>query len=469
MDRKKVPWEDVSEAFLDSLFYNSPEAIVMLDNQSRVIRTNGEFDRLFGHDPEEIIGKHIDSLIAGPQERDEAASYSLRAERGEHLEAESVRRRKDGSTVEVSILGAPVEKEGRIIGIFGIYRDITGRKAIERKLAASEASYRDLVEDAPVGIFQSSSDGYFLRVNQQVADILGCTSPGDVLEHYHDLGHTLYYREGGREEFMRQLREQEFIQNYEFEALKKDAEIIWISVSCRISRWMEDGSFIMDGFLTDKTKLKQAEQKLHHSLKEKDILLQEVHHRVKNNMQIISSLLNLEFMNYEDSAIQELLSVIQSRIQTMSMVHEKLYNSGDVSRVELSEYSRELIMQIVDMMEEEKPIELEFKMDRISATLDFSVPYGLILNELVMNACKHAFRGIAAPKLKVGLRNDPDGILLRLRDNGVGLPGGFSSDRGKTLGMSLIESLVEQLRGDIAVNNENGTEWVIRFPVEIVS
>ncbi|MGC9311911.1 MAG: sensor histidine kinase [Sediminispirochaetaceae bacterium] len=469
MSRKKVPHDDTSHAFLDSIFSNSPEAIVMLDHRNRVIRTNAEFDRLFGYDPAEITGRHIDTLIAWGDEQKEANAYSRMAERGERLNSESVRRRKDGTTVDVSIMGAPVERDGKVIGIFGIYRDISERKEMERRLAASEASYRGLFENAPIGIYQSSSKGHYLRVNQFQADILGCRSPEEVIEHYSNLADTLYYRPEERKELIDQLMKYHSLQNYEFQALRKDRSVIWISVSCRISQWLDDGSFIMDGFIIDKTGIKKAEQQIRHSLREKEVLLQEVHHRVKNNMQIISSLLNLELMNSDDEPMRELLYVIQKRIQTMALVHEKLYTSETIALVELGEYTRDLTMQILDIMAGDSTIEVGFELEELYAGIDFSVPFGLIVNELVMNSYKHAFRGIKSPSLRIQLHRSPKALVLSLRDNGVGLPENFDVDEMKTLGMKLIHSLVAQLDGEIRFSSRRGTECVVTFPLERIS
>ena len=464
-----MPQDDASNAFLDSIFSNSPEAIVMLDHRNRVIRTNAEFDRLFGYDPDEIVGKHIDSLIAWGEEQKEANAYSRMAERGERLNAETVRRRKDGSLVDVSIMGAPVERDGKVIGIFGIYRDISERKEMERRLAESEASYRELFENAPIGIYQSSSKGHYIRVNQCQAEILGCSSPEEVLDHYTNLAATLYYRPVERQELLDQLRKHHSLQNYEFQALRKDRSVIWISVSCRISQWFDDGSFIMDGFIIDKTSLKKAEQQIRHSLREKEVLLQEVHHRVKNNMQIISSLLNLELMNSEDGPMRELLYVLQKRIQTMALVHEKLYGSENIALVELGEYTRDLTMQILDIMAEDSSIEASFELEELFAGIDFSVPFGLIVNELVMNSYKHAFRGIQSPALMIKLHRSSKALVLVIRDNGSGLPQNFASDEMKTLGMKLIYSLVAQLDGEIRFSSRRGTECVVTFPLERIT
>jgi PAS domain S-box-containing protein len=454
----------ILSAYLNSLFENSPEAIVLLDEHNRVVQANPEFYRLFGYNESEVQGRHIDVLVAGEEEYAEAAHFSEEAEAGRHLNAESIRHCKDGQPVEVSILGAPIEVEGKIVGIFGIYRDISGRKRVERKLALSEQKHRELFENAPIGIFQSTSEGSFITVNDSMARIFGFDGTDSVVAYYKDLANTLYYRPERRAQFLDVLLKDGEVKNFELEACCRDRTVIWVSLNARISHWYTDESFIIDGFLSDMTDLKQTEQKLQTSLREKNVLLQEVHHRVKNNMQIISSLLNLEAMNVEDSHNKELLYVMQSRIQAMALVHEKLYASDQIEVVDLGEYTRELCMQVLYVISKELAPKVDFRLESIPSGIDFSVPYGLIVNELVINAYKHAFDGIAFPKITVELRHQAGQLMLKIRDNGIGLPRDFDICETPTLGMNLVYSLIKQLDGQFSVFNQDGTVWEILFP-----
>ncbi|MCF7915634.1 MAG: PAS domain S-box protein [Spirochaetaceae bacterium] len=454
----------IQSAYLNSLFENSPEAIVLLDEHNRVIQANPEFYHLFGYTEAEVEGRHIDMLVAGEEEYAEAVHFSEEAEAGRHLNAESIRHRKDGQPVEVSILGAPIELEGKVVGIFGIYRDISDRKRVERKLALSEQKHRELFENAPIGIFQSTSEGRFITVNDSMARIFGFDDTESVVSYYKDLANTLYYRSERRAQLLDALLKNGEVKNFELEAYRRDGVVIWVSLNARISYWYSRGSFIIDGFISDMTDLKQTEHKLQTSLREKNVLLQEVHHRVKNNMQIISSMLNLEAMNVGDSHNKELLYVMQNRIQAMALVHEKLYASEQIEVVDLGEYTRELCMQVLDVISKELAPKVDFRLERIPSGIDFSVPYGLIVNELVMNAYKHAFEGIASPKITVELRHQAGQLKLKIRDNGVGLPDNFDIANVPTLGMNLIHSLIVQLDGQFSLFNRHGTVWEILFP-----
>ncbi len=470
MNRASGPngWEyEHSQAYLDNLFHNAPEAIVLLDKRNRVLRINNEFTRLFGYTQEEILGEHIDSLIAGPDTREEAASYSRIAENGQKLSAESVRYRRDGSPVHVSIMGAPVEKEGEIIGIFAIYRDISQRKRVEEKLEASERRYRELIEDAPIGIFQSSSRGHFTTLNKRAAEILGFDSIEEALANYNDLSEELYTKPFWRNSFLQKLRRYGEVKNFEARAQRRDGEIIWLTLNARISEYLDGEDFLIDGFLSDTTELKRATEQVEQSLKDKEVLLQEVHHRVKNNMQIISSILNLEADDVALPEIEDVLLSSQSRIRAMSLIHEKLYHSDDVTVVDLSDYTENLCRELVNFtaaQEESRP-HLHFSFDEVFTGIDFAIPYGLIINELLINSLKHAFKEIESPEIEVKLHKRKGKIELKLSDNGVGLPRDLDVINPGTLGMQLIRSLCEQLAGELEVESEAGTVFTIRFPL----
>lgn len=207
-----------------------------------------------------------------------------------------------------------------------------------------------------------------------------------------------------------------------------------------------------------------VEQGLRQALDHKTVLLKELHHRVKNNMQIASSLSLLQAEYVADPRDRVLFEESQARIRSMALVHEDLYKSDDLAFVDMGSYVPRLVGQL--LAGASPPVRTVFEVAEVRLPISLSVPCGMLLNELVMNAMKHAFPGLAAPKLGVGLRREGPEVVMELTDNGPGLPPDFASSGGDSFGMVLTESLTQQLRGSIAMEPvaTGGTLVVVRFP-----
>jgi two-component sensor histidine kinase len=200
------------------------------------------------------------------------------------------------------------------------------------------------------------------------------------------------------------------------------------------------------------------------SLNEKEVLLKEIHHRVKNNLQVISSLLSLQGDYAGDEASAKLFGESQDRIRAMALVHEKLYQSKDLARVDFAEYVRSLTQYLLQSHRADtSSIALEIDAEVIQLSLDAAIPCGLIVNELVSNALKHAFPAGTTGEVRVTLRSEGDTVKLSVRDNGVGLPDDLDLGYTETLGLQLVNSLVRQLDGTMTVDGKDGTECVIAF------
>lgn len=212
--------------------------------------------------------------------------------------------------------------------------------------------------------------------------------------------------------------------------------------------------------------LSRREEELSHSLKEKELLLKEVHHRVKNNLQVISSLLSLQAQNVDDARMRALFSASQDRIRSMALVHEQLYHSTDLIRVDLSAYIRLLLDNLVAGQGGDR---IQVNVDAgdlgLMVPIDVAIPVGLILNELVSNSLKHAFPDPRSGSIAVRLvGGGPGTIVLTVADDGVGLPPGVVPGKTQTLGLELVVTLVEQLDAQLTVNRGDGTEFRIVFP-----
>jgi PAS domain S-box-containing protein len=210
---------------------------------------------------------------------------------------------------------------------------------------------------------------------------------------------------------------------------------------------------------------KRAEDALRASLREKEVLLKEIHHRVKNNLQVVSSLMNLQARHLTDGEALTLLQESQRRIRSMALVHEKLYLSRDLARIDMAGYIRSLAQHLFQSYRI-NPSLIRFRPEIGEVALDINTatPCGLLINELISNALKHAFPENRRGEVAVALQPEADGTyILVIRDDGTGLPPGFNFRRTDTLGMQLVTMLVEQLDGTIELHQDGGTEFRIRF------
>jgi two-component sensor histidine kinase len=211
---------------------------------------------------------------------------------------------------------------------------------------------------------------------------------------------------------------------------------------------------------------KRVEEQLKKSLAEKEVLLKEIHHRVKNNLQIISSLLNLQSGYVRNAEALSLLRESQNRVKTMALIHESLYRTSDLAKIDLNEYLRDLIASLFRSYGTSMAA-ITAEIDAAGALLaiDVAIPCALIVNELVSNALKYAFQARESGSIRVGLKRIQAGWLqLVVSDDGVGLPAGLDLETVETLGLRLVMSLVSQLDGRLEIVRSGGTTFRIEFP-----
>ncbi|MFC1769801.1 transporter substrate-binding domain-containing protein [Nitrospirota bacterium] len=213
--------------------------------------------------------------------------------------------------------------------------------------------------------------------------------------------------------------------------------------------------------------LSNANLKLSSSLNEKEILLREVHHRVHNNMAIISSLLSLESKKIKDKQMLEKIIAIKSRIQSMALVYEKLHLEDNFSEINVQSYIDSLVISILSSFGIGSGYSIEKDIDNIDLNIDILIPCGLIMNEIITNAIRHAFDGINSPEIKVSMKKADKNIILVISDNGVGLPEGFDIKKTSTLGLHLVDLLSTQIQGTLEIKLEDGTEFRLVFPETI--
>jgi two-component sensor histidine kinase len=216
----------------------------------------------------------------------------------------------------------------------------------------------------------------------------------------------------------------------------------------------------------DVTDRRRAEEKVLASLQEKEILIREIHHRVKNNLQIISGLLDMTRMRTKDTATSEILTDMMLKIKTMAQIHTRLYESRQVDRIDMGGQIRDQVKDLSNIYGRSGPeIACQVTAGDISLPVDLAIPCALVVNEALSNAFKHAFRGRSMGTILVSASQDDGRIHICIRDDGIGIPKNVDIDRATSLGLKLIRNLVQQLRGTLKIESTNaGTKVDVEFP-----
>jgi PAS domain S-box-containing protein len=338
--------------------------------------------------------------------------------------------------------------------------DRAGAKRIELR-------YRHLVEQIPAVVFTAALDGglYDVYVSPQIEGLLGFSQEEWVANP------VLWYerlhvddRRKLDEEFARGcLTGGPFRADCRF--WTRDDRVVWVHGEARLIKDPRGLPLLLQGVAFDITETKLAEAAARASLREKETLLKEIHHRVKNNLQVTSSLLRLQADRIENEFAKRALREGQDRIRSMALVHELLYRSKDLSRVDLGEYVRDLSRQLLrSHAVEPSQVRIETKLAAVPVAIDLAVPCGLILNELVSNALKHAFPAGRRGTVHIELRPRAGFDELIVRDDGVGMPAEVDFLTGSTLGLRLIRTLADQIEAELEVRATGGTEVRLRIP-----
>jgi PAS domain S-box-containing protein len=254
----------------------------------------------------------------------------------------------------------------------------------------------------------------------------------------------------------------------EEEGILKDGNRINFIASCSPIRGGDGGVVSVVEVLHDITEHKQAEDQIKASLREKEVMLLEIHHRVKNNLQVVSSLLNMQARNVKDKEAGEVLSESRDRVDTMALIHSRLYESGNLSEINMKGFIDKLLAQLFQISPVQNvKITPIVRAEDCSLPISLAVPVGLIVNELLSNAMKHAFAGRKEGKIEVRLTASEGGVInLTVSDDGAGLPPGFNINESKTLGLRLVKILAEdQLQGTLEVTSDGGTTFGIEFGI----
>lgn len=338
--------------------------------------------------------------------------------------------------------------------------DITEQKRTQDKLKKSEKTFRELVERASDGI-AIIQDKKFQYVNKKLAEMHEC-SIQEMLGDYFFNYVTEEEKQRVMERNEKRMRGEEVPTIYASEIITKNGKKKPVEFNAGMVTY--DGKPANLVLVRDIAERKKAEDLLKKSLKEKDVLLREIHHRVKNNMQIMSSLLRLQEAGAKDEKAKRILQESRARIYTMALVHEKLYQSKDLSSIDMGHYIQVFAPHLFHTFNASaQKITLHMQCESVELDITRAIPCGLIINELISNSIKHAFPGDRKGEMSIGLRKEKGKIIFSVKDNGVGLPENVDVRQSETMGFQIISDLVKQLRADMKIISENGIKFEIVF------
>jgi PAS domain S-box-containing protein len=447
---------EASEAELRALMAAMTDVILVFDMHGRYLKIPSTNPKLLYKPAPELIGETLHEVFPQAQADFFLGYIRLALETQQPVNHEyclSI----GGEEIWFSGTVSPMTEDT----VIWVARDITNRKLAEKQLQASEAKYRGLLENVFDGVYQSTPEGKLLTANPAIVRMLGYESEEELLVIN---ARDLYLNSEDRDIFARKIAEKGEVRNLELALKRKDGQSLIVLENARIMH-NERGELYYEGTLTDISDLKRADEQIKASLAEKEILLREIHHRVKNNMQIISSLLNLQASQMNDKNVLKMSKESQSRIRSMALVHEKLYRSQDLSRINFSDYIRSLTTHLFQF-NQVNPNLIQLKMDLEDVFLDIqtAIPCGLILNELITNALKHAFPKNGGGEITVELHPGGDhASQMVVRDDGVGIPEDMDIQDPKSFGLQIVTMLVNQLEGNMEVQRKGGTNFKIVF------
>jgi PAS domain S-box-containing protein len=257
-----------------------------------------------------------------------------------------------------------------------------------------------------------------------------------------------------------------FVRHREIRLRRRNGDIFTASISAVALRDADGKLAAIDGIVEDVSERKKAEEALRAALREKEVLIREIHHRVKNNMQVIISLLRLQARTIPDPERREVFAVTQDRIRSMALVHEKLYHSLDLAGIDFKGYIQSLVVHLGNSVGPSLSacVRVDLQLDDIELNINKAVPCGLILNELITNAYKYAFPGARGGTIRITLEApSPGAVRLTVADDGVGLPAAIDPLKPETLGLQIVSDLVRQIDAQIVIERSGGTSYTLSF------
>lgn len=448
------------ESFRD-LFDSISDAIFIQDKDGRILQVNQGAVDMYGYEEDYYIGKTLEILAAsGKVDLVKTQKYIKKALKGDPQNFKWWGQRKDGEVFPEEIIANPGTYFGEDV-VITITRDISYRYNAEKKLRKNEEMFRQLFQNSPISIALLDSDQEVRKVNESFEETFGYNTNEIKGQKVDDV----IVPDG---EKMRA----EGISNEIFEGraafhtgkrMHKDGHLLDVLIY-GVPVNVDETTIAIYGIYVDISDRKEAERKVKKSLKEKEVLLSEIHHRVKNNLAVITGLLELQAFSSDSEEAASVLRSSQMRINSIGLVHEKLYQTENLSEILFGDYLDELINEILGSLDVcYEDITIHTKAEPFEMTIEQAIPCGLIINELITNAVKHAFEKQKG-EITIHIALKDGRVHLSVEDNGVGVDEDVSLGDTTSLGFKLIRTLASQLSASAGFNHDaDGTHFKLEF------
>ncbi|MBU7019225.1 MAG: PAS domain S-box protein [Theionarchaea archaeon] len=443
-----------SELQYRTLFQNAPIGIGLTTQNGQILTCNDHMCITTGFSEEEIEKVNVTAVYFNSEDRIRLLNYLREGKSIQDYEVQL--KRKDGTVFWASLNISPLTLGGDNIFLTMI-RDITDHKKKEDQIRTLSSAVEQSIDGIAIGNMEST----LAYVNDAFAQMHGHTPQemvGMNVAHLHNEEQMNEYRRK-----MDHVKEKGSWMG-EIGHIRKDGNPFPAYVAFTLLKDERGNPTGILEVIRDITDRKRAEEQIKASLKEKEILLREIHHRVKNNLQVISSLLNLQAEHIPDEQYRGMFEDSQSRIRSMALIHETLFQSENLAHIDIHEYISTLVCELIQTYRAADRIAVTTNVKDVSLDIDTAVSCGLIINELVSNAIKHAFPDERKGEVTIVLRSRNENIELMVSDNGVGIPADMDVRATESLGLDLVTTLAEkQLNGEITLDTSEGTMFCITF------
>ena len=450
-----------SEEFNRGLVENIPNLVMVYDHDRKIRYVNPEATTTLGYSVKEMVGTDIITYVNPPQHKEIAAATEelFSSNRGKSLEIDLIT--KAGQHLTVFSKDAPVHFQNQP-AVLILCADITDRKRAEEALRASETRYRRLFEAAHDGILILDAEtGQIVDANPFLIDLLGFTREEFLGKKIWEIG--LFKDVVANKDNFEELQRKESIRYENLPLETADGQNIAVEFVSNV--YMVNDKKVIQCNIRDITERKKLADLIKVSLAEKETLLREIHHRVKNNLQIVSSMLNMQIRKITDPQTIETLRDSQNRVMSMALVHEHLYRGKDFAHIDLKNYINALGKGLFQTYAAENSgVRFDLFIQDIYVDINAAIPLGLISNELITNSLKYAFKEKKGGILSITASEDPHGLTFIVADNGVGMPEGITLENQASLGLRLVHTLTGQLHGTVTIDRTEGTKFVFTFP-----